>query len=77
MGMECNVPTTNSPACPATVTLGKPGISLYGMVMEVFGSRAEERVDSPDPQMIPMDGGDDDNISFVFNLARMYEAARR
>ena len=20
MGMECNVPTTNSPACPATVT---------------------------------------------------------
>ena len=75
MGMECNVPTTNSPACPATVTLGKPGISLYGMVMEMCGSRAEERVDSPDPQMIPMDGGD--NILLVFNFVRMYEAARR
>ena len=77
MGMECNVPTTNSPACPATVTLGKPGISSYGMVREVCGSRAEERVDSPDPQMIPMDGGDDDILLLSFNLARMYEAARR
>ena len=45
--------------------------------MEVCGSRAEERVDSPDPQMIPMDGGDDDNILLVFNFVRMYEAARR
>lgn len=76
MGMEWSVPTTNSPACPATVQwFGKPGMVGYGMViLGELASSAWERPERPEPQMIPTRGGD---MEWVWSWDRMEDAAVR